>query len=92
LADTSTHDLLGRKTIDPAVFKGDLAPRTRDEPGDRVQDGGLACTIGTNQADDLSGSDMERHIVKGLDSTIVCMQILNPKHDGFVKTPYATAK
>jgi hypothetical protein len=29
--------------------------------------------------------DMKRHIIEGLDPTIVCVEILDPKHDDLAK-------
>ena len=42
-----------------------------DEPGDHVEERGLACAVGAHEADDLTAPDIERHVVERDDATEV---------------------
>jgi hypothetical protein len=50
------------------AIEDDLAGRHRDEPRDQVHQGGLACAIGTDQADDLALRELQADIVDGPDA------------------------
>ena len=61
---------------DPPVELDDAAPR-RQEAGDRPQRRGLAGPVGTEQGDDLTLCDVERHAVQHLDAPVAAHESLN---------------
>ena len=48
-----------------AAAEPHLAVRQRQHAGDQVEGGGLAGAVGTDQADDLAGADLEADVVDG---------------------------
>src|SRR5690606_13592049 len=67
---------LGRRhVVDDAAVDLEGARGNRLEAGDAAQEGRLAATRGTDEDDELPGSDLEFHVLQDLDAAVALVEI-----------------
>ena len=70
LADPELDDLVRLPVIDPLAAEGDLALPRPEEPGDRPKRRRLAGTVRSDERDDLTLVDRERHATQRMDRPV----------------------
>ena len=69
-------DNLVRGCLDEILpLKLDAAGLGCDQPGDRMQNGGLASAVCADQRDDLALVDLKGHAFDGIDDAVINLQI-----------------
>src|SRR4051812_31916730 len=76
MADAEPDNLVRRAAHDAAAFELDVAGVWLQQAGNGLEQRGLACTIGTDQRDDLPLQDLESKIVQHLDFAVARTQVL----------------
>src|SRR5215471_21447014 len=80
MTNTHTDDLVWRETHERNVLKRDRAGAALHKTAQGAQNGTLAGTIGTNEANHLAGIKMEGHPLDGFHSAVMHPQITHLKH------------
>ena len=79
LDHAAAHDVRGVEAGECHTLEGD-APGTRHQPGDRVEQAGLARAVRADEADDLAVAHLERHAAHGLHAAVGDAYVLNRQH------------
>ena len=80
MAHAQTHDLMPGLFGDVLTLKGHRAALGRQKAGDRMQGGGLARAVRTDQRDDLALVYLEGNVAQRVDQAIVYVNILDFQH------------
>ena len=77
-ADPGAGPPVNRPLIDPVLAEMHLALRQRHEPGDGIDHGRLASSVGTDQAEDLSALNQQGHVVHRNDPAEAHRRVVDP--------------
>ena len=78
--DPLGDDAVGGQTGDVLPLEMDAAVGGLYQPGDGAQGGGLACSVGADQGDDLPLGHFKGDALYGLDTAIAHLQFINLQH------------
>src|SRR5262245_6150754 len=79
-------DLIGAPTIDTPPRQPDLARVRTIDAGNQIKAGGLARTVGTNQAHDFSRGDVEARLLDGFEAAEALRHAADLEQGGHVST------
>src|SRR5262249_61201942 len=81
-AESAADDRVGRLSTDPAAIEAHVAASQWQQPGDGLQEGGLAGAVRADDRDDLTGLDRESHTPKDLVIAVAGAKIVDLEQRG----------